>query len=350
MMLQVRASQRRRVSVLGHLGEADAPINGQVMRTRVVLRELQARVGAEATGAVDTSRLVRSPLATFLRLRAACHSSDHVVIMPAERGLRYLVPHYLRWQKAAKARFHFLVVGGWLPDFLSRRPKLFNQLRELGPLYVQTRAMLNRLRAMGMERLHLLPNFRAFPDLAPETGRVGPLRLVFYSRVTADKGVELAIAAVRALDPSVRLDIWGPVEDAYRERLLGLVEAAGSRVRYRGVLADDQIYRELPGYDALVFPTTYEGEGFPGAILDAFSCGLPVIASDWRYNGEFVKPGLNGVLVAPGDPQSLVACLAGFVAAPEKLRAMSPAALASARPYHVDQVFPELMRTMGLAG
>lgn len=340
--------QRRRLSVLGHLGAADAAINGQVMRTRVVFREFQKRLGEDATAAVDTSRLTRSPLATFWQLRSACQRSDHLVIMPGERGLRYLVPHYLRWQKASNAQFHFLVVGGWLPDFLSARNRLCDQVRELGPLYVQTRQMLQRLRDMGLERLHLLPNFRAFPELSGIADRFGPLRLVFYSRVTADKGVEQAIDAVCKLQPSASLDIWGPVEGSYRERLFALVDAAGDRIRYRGVLDEDRIYRELPQYDALVFPTTYEGEGFPGAILDAFSCGLPVIASDWRYNSEFVQHNVNGALVAPGDQSSLDACLAGFAADPGRLRGMSPAALASAQPYHVDRVFPELMRTMGL--
>ena len=42
--------------------------------------------------------------------------------------------------------------------------------------------------------------------------------------------------------------------------------------------------------------TYYEGEGFAGTIIDAFAAGLPVIASDWKYNSEIIKQGITGVI------------------------------------------------------
>lgn len=38
----------------------------------------------------------------------------------------------------------------------------------------------------------------------------------------------------------------------------------------------------------LLFPTFYEGEGFAGTVIDALAAGVPVLASDWRYNSEIV--------------------------------------------------------------
>lgn len=350
--MSMAAGKPWHLSVLGHFGMAGSPIDGQIMRTRVVLDEFRKRLHPASVARVDTGQLKRSPVATLWKLRGACKGSRHVVIMPAERGLRYLVPQYLRWQRRFGARFHFFVVGGWLPDFLAARPQLAGQVRALGPLYVQTSGMQEQLRSMGFDQLVPLPNFRDYPVVAPCRGRAAAeaLKLVFYSRITPVKGVELAIESVRQLSAPVTLDIWGPIADDYRERFSTLLAQAGERIRYRGVLDGVSIHTTLPQYDALVFPTTYAGEGFPGAILDAFSCGLPVIASNWRYNGEFVHEGVNGALVAPGDQMALDTCLAGFAANPERLRAMAPAALASAQPYHVDRVFPELMRTMGLDG
>ena len=52
----------------------------------------------------------------------------------------------------------------------------------------------------------------------------------------------------------------------------------------------------LKNYDALLFPTYYEGEGFAGTIIDAFAAGLPVIASDWKYNSEIIKQGITGMI------------------------------------------------------
>ena len=47
---------------------------------------------------------------------------------------------------------------------------------------------------------------------------------------------------------------------------------------------------------ALVFPSHYDGEGCPGILVEALSASLPIIASDWKYNSEFVVNGDNGFL------------------------------------------------------
>ena len=46
----------------------------------------------------------------------------------------------------------------------------------------------------------------------------------------------------------------------------------------------------------MIFPTYYVGEGFPGTIIDAFSSGIPDIATDWRYNSEIVQNGKTGYI------------------------------------------------------
>ncbi|MFR3494185.1 MAG: glycosyltransferase [Blautia sp.] len=53
-------------------------------------------------------------------------------------------------------------------------------------------------------------------------------------------------------------------------------------IRYKGMVPFNQSTEVLKNYDALLFPTYYEGEGFAGTIIDAFAAGLPVIASDWK--------------------------------------------------------------------
>ena len=58
----------------------------------------------------------------------------------------------------------------------------------------------------------------------------------------------------------------------------------------------DKSVDAIKDYYALLFPTYWNGEGFPGTILDAFSAGIPVVATDWNCNGEIVDDGINGIL------------------------------------------------------
>ena len=47
----------------------------------------------------------------------------------------------------------------------------------------------------------------------------------------------------------------------------------------------------------MLFPTYYEGEGFAGTLIDAMAAGVPVIASNWRYNKEIVINNKTGLLI-----------------------------------------------------
>ena len=73
---------------------------------------------------------------------------------------------------------------------------------------------------------------------------------------------------------------------------------------YRGVLQPDKVVPALRQYDALVFPSHYDGEGCPGILVEALSAGLPIIASDWKYNSEFVVNGDNGFLCDTFNPMA----------------------------------------------
>lgn len=59
---------------------------------------------------------------------------------------------------------------------------------------------------------------------------------------------------------------------------------------------NETIISTLSKYVFMLFPTYYAGEGMPGAVLDGYIAGLPVIASNWHYNAEVVKDGETGFI------------------------------------------------------
>lgn len=75
---------------------------------------------------------------------------------------------------------------------------------------------------------------------------------------------------------------------------------------YKGLLQPEEVIPTLQEYDALIFPSHYVGEGCPGILVKALSAGLPIIASDWKYNSEFVTNGLNGFLCETFNPTAYV--------------------------------------------
>jgi glycosyltransferase involved in cell wall biosynthesis len=64
----------------------------------------------------------------------------------------------------------------------------------------------------------------------------------------------------------------------------------------------------LPAFDVFAMPSLYEG--LPCAIVEAMSCGVPVVATAVNSVPEVVVPGRTGLLVRPRDARSLARALA----------------------------------------
>lgn len=137
-----------------------------------------------------------------------------------------------------------------------------------------------------------------------------PLPLCTFSRVMREKGIEDAVHAVKAVNEHLgrtiyTLDIYGQVDSSQMEWFDDLISNFPSYVKYGGLVPYDKSVEVLKDYFALLFPTYYEGEGFAGTLIDALAAGVPVIASDWRYNPEIVEDGMTGKIYKVQNELSL---------------------------------------------
>lgn len=137
-----------------------------------------------------------------------------------------------------------------------------------------------------------------------------PLKLCTFSRVLKEKGIEDAVQAVKDINEKegktiFTLDIYGQVDEAYKERFKELMIVAPAYIRYGGLIPFDKSTEVLKDYYALLFPTYYSGEGFAGTLIDAWAAGLPVIASDWKYNPEIISEFHTGYIHKSNDSGDL---------------------------------------------
>jgi len=342
------------VVVCGNYGYRTHQIDGQTMKTRVLKDALVDVVGAAQVRVVDSSIFPVSPVRFLYEVRKGFQECSRVVMLPGCRGLQVLLPLFLHWKRKWDRPLHYVVIGGWLPTLLAGKSRLRRCCAELDGIYVETSSMAEKLYKLGLHNVDVLPNFRKFDRVKNWTfvPPGSPLKLVFYSRVIREKGVEEAVAAVQQLNKNcsdgvrVILDIFGPVPGRYANNLKRLL-LNSRHVNYRGVLAPDEAYEVLHGYDLLVFPTFYEGEGFPGTLLDACISGLPVIASDWKYNREVVEEGRTGVFSRVHSVDDIVAHVEAFIAHPDRIMKMRQYCLENARNFHVETVIDKLIGAKG---
>jgi len=73
-----------------------------------------------------------------------------------------------------------------------------------------------------------------------------------------------------------------------------------------------------------VIPSHYEG--LPTVLLEAMSCGLPVVATDIGGNNEVISSGVNGLLIPPKSPVELAQAILLLLDNPELRERLGDAA------------------------
>jgi glycosyltransferase involved in cell wall biosynthesis len=155
-----------------------------------------------------------------------------------------------------------------------------------------------------------------FPRFQVAGGRsAAGFTVLYVGLVSEAKGVWTLLDAIALLDRGVeaRAIVVGEfVSEQARAAWTERVRSRGikDRVRHTGRLVGDDKWRELRCADVFCFPTHYENEAMPIAIIEAMQFGLPVVGTDWRGIPHIVQDGVNGFVVPPHDPAAVANRLA----------------------------------------
>jgi len=145
------------------------------------------------------------------------------------------------------------------------------------------------------EKVVVKPNFsnlKPYYDLCPV--RAGA---IFVGRLSEEKGIETLVEAWRKITLPLKIVGDGPLRSK-------LQAVAPSNVIFMGKMDSDQVLREMQSAAFLVIPSLWY-EGFPMVIVEAFSAGLPVIASRLGGMAEIVTDGVTGLHFNPNDIDDL---------------------------------------------
>jgi glycosyltransferase involved in cell wall biosynthesis len=147
------------------------------------------------------------------------------------------------------------------------------------------------------------------PDDVPEDARI----LLAVSRLTEQKGVDVAIRALSSLPDDTVLVVLGEgPERAALERLARECRVA-ERVYLPGRVPDVAVW--LRRAEVFVHPARWEGFGL--AVLEAMLARLPVVATEVSSLPELVAHGETGFLVSADDEGALASGIRDALAQPE---------------------------------
>ncbi|MDP3817740.1 MAG: glycosyltransferase family 4 protein [Methylotenera sp.] len=166
------------------------------------------------------------------------------------------------------------------------------------------------------EKFKVKPNFIDNPKSPNWEARQGGL---FVGRLSKEKGLDVLAEAVKLLPINPVKVIGGGELESFAQFSFG--------TDYLGFQPLDTILAKMRQSSYLVLPSIWY-ENFPRTIVEAFACGLPVIASRIGALAEIIVDGTTGLLFESGNAQDLAEKLIWAEAHPDEMVKMGKSARA----------------------
>lgn len=156
---------------------------------------------------------------------------------------------------------------------------------------------------VSTDKFSIKPNFVEAIPKAENTFVTPKKRFLYLGRIAAEKGVMPLVKALKNSTFELAIAGNGPQLEALKEAIQG-----HDNISYLGSLTKEQIAQQLQVSTALIVPSICL-EGMPLTVLEAFSAGTPVLASNLGVLKEMITPGYTGDLFDPNDPASILQCM-----------------------------------------
>lgn len=185
-----------------------------------------------------------------------------------------------------------------------------------------------------LKNTYVIPNSLSF--IPTDTSKCTSKNIIAVGRLTYQKGFDLLLKACCKLNKSLNdwnVIIYGEGED--KEKLQSFIDSnsLNNFVTIKPFTSEIQkVY-----LDASIYVMTSRWEGLPMVLIEAQSCGLPIVAYDCPCGpSDVIVENKNGFLCKNGDEVSLITGIIKLANNPTLLQEMSKNAVELSKRYSTD--------------
>ena len=248
---------------------------------------------------------------TYYNIIKNIHKYNYISLHATANTFLYLAPTLILLSKVLNKQVSIRMFAGHFGDVYKTSSGFRKAL---------ARFVLKNADSIFFELEHLVKEFKKynsntfwFPnvrseDIQIDINRKFHKRFVYIGSVNKEKGIDDLCDAIIKLDDDSICDIYGPCKYENEKYSVEYFKKIG--VNYKGSLTADEVQKTMINYDVLVLPSYREG--YPGVIIEAFSQGMPVIATKLPGILEMCKDDENTILIDIGEPKQILAAMKSF--------------------------------------
>jgi glycosyltransferase involved in cell wall biosynthesis len=330
-------NKTKKILFAGRLVIDNTPCAGEVVKNQLLLRRLKnVFVNVREINLTPLTRISRKPILYLMLLWNIIKGVDCFFVSTFDELAEDIISFLRKFGKSSN--IYYWVIGGGFAKRITFGELNIENYKGLAQIIVEDIDIENELRKHGVLEVSTVPNFKPVLSISP-CEKKKQNSFLYLARITPLKGCDIILSAARTLNRrglKFTIDFYGFIEKGYPfEEYIADIP----NVNFKGTLSlksEEDYERLYNNYDALLFPTYYPNEGFPGTIIDGYMAGLPVITTQWRYNQHIVEDKKSGWLIPVQDSDSLAVLMEEIISGKYNLDDIGLYNLKKVRQYDVD--------------
>ena len=282
--------KKRRILFIASLPSKKHHLDGERNKSGIVF-ECIRKMGFH----VDSIDYTRNKYFQTLKLLffAVFKTYDYVFISKCAVGGSVALHLILLFAKRKnKKNIIFYLIGNGFKGF-ENKIKHKEDFKQCYKMIVESQIVVDEMNNYGIGNCAIFPCIKEIPNidvLEKHYSDDETLKLIFFSRITKNKGLSDAIEAVQTINKNQKkytLDIAGGVsieEKQYEKSVIQICDS-DPNINYFGesfFINGIDSYKRLQQYDLHIFPSRFFQECAPGSIIDMFIAGIPTISSEFE--------------------------------------------------------------------
>lgn len=191
----------------------------------------------------------------------------------------------------------------------------------------------------------VIPNFIPSPETTVRD--YGVKKAIAVGRLEKQKGFDILIDVWQKLSeshPDWHLDIYG--EGSQHDELQQQIDRLSLHHSITLYGRSDRIMDVYPQYSLHLMPSRYEGQ--PITLIEAQSCGLPSVVTDFKYGAaDIVKDGENGLIVSQNDTAAFASAATTLMDSVDMRREYGGRALKTGQKYSRENIMNMWIKLIG---